>query len=199
MKKTRTTLKVSDIELNTGQLEWLPRNPRQWDKDDIRRTAASIQEDPDFLEDRPVLAVPFGDKYIAFGGNLRSISCGKAKVKEVPSMVYVPETEEDYATIKRRAMKDNGSFGKWDYDALANEWDDLPLNDWGVPVWDGSEGQKGSSAGATAKEDNFDESGEIKVLCARGDVWQLGEHRLMCGDSVQLADVQRLMGGGELI
>ena len=196
MKKTRTTLKVSDIELNTGQLEWLPRNPRQWDKDDIRRTAASIQEDPDFLEDRPVLAVPFGDKYIAFGGNLRSISCGKAKVKEVPSMVYVPETEEDYATIKRRAMKDNGSFGKWDYDALANEWDDLPLTDWGVPVWNGDEGQKGSSAGAAAKEDNFDESGEIKVLCARGDVWQLGEHRLMCGDSVQLADVQRLMGGG---
>lgn len=146
MKKTRTTLKVSDIELNTGQLEWLPRNPRQWDKDDIRRTAASIQEDPDFLEDRPVLAVPFGDKYIAFGGNLRSISCGKAKVKEVPSMVYVPETEEDYATIKRRAMKDNGSFGKWDYDTLANEWDDQPLTDWGVPVWNGDEGQKAGKA-----------------------------------------------------
>jgi hypothetical protein len=32
-------------------------------------------------------------------------------------------------------MKDNGSFGAWDYDALANEWDDLPLQDWGVPAW----------------------------------------------------------------
>lgn len=164
MKRTRTTLKVSDIELNTGQLEWLPRNPRQWDKDDIRRTAASIQEDPDFLEDRPVLAVPFGDKYIAFGGNLRSISCGKAKVKEVPSMVYVPETEEDYATIKRRAMKDNGSFGKWDYDALANEWDDLPLTDWGVPVW-----KEAHPAGQASGEIGIDGNGfsyGVSVKCA---------------------------------
>ena len=54
-------------------------------------------------------------------------------------MVYEPESDEDWDTIKRRAMKDNGSFGAWDYDALANEWDDLPLQDWGVPAWEEEE------------------------------------------------------------
>ena len=137
MRKERATLKVSSIVANEGQLAWLPANPRQWTKTDIDRTRNSIQEDPDFLEDRPLLVVPLDDKtWLVFAGNLRREGAKSGKVKEVPAVIYYPETEEDHLTIKRRALKDNGSFGAWDFDALANEWDDLPMTDWGIPVPD---------------------------------------------------------------
>ena len=130
------TLKVSSLVQNNGQLGWLPKNPRQWTQTDIDRTAASIREDEDFLEDRPLLVVPKDAKtWVVFAGNLRLTAAKKIGLKEVPCIAYARETDEDDTTIKRRAMKDNGSFGAWDYDALANEWDDLPLQDWGVPSW----------------------------------------------------------------
>ena len=140
-------MKVSQLETNNGQLGWLPKNPRQWTQTDIDRTKASIQEDTDFLEDRPLLVCPgLAGKYVVFGGNLRLTAARSLKLKEVPVVVYCldeggPEQDEIRETIKRRAMKDNGSFGAWDYDALANEWDDLPLQDWGVPAWKEEEGE----------------------------------------------------------
>ena len=137
MRKERATLKVSAIVANEGQLPWLPANPRQWTRTDIDRTRNSILEDPDFLEDRPLLVVPMpdGKTWLVFAGNLRREGAKSGKVKEVPCVIYYPETEEDHLTIKRRAMKDNGSYGAWDYDTLANKWGDLPLTDWGVPAW----------------------------------------------------------------
>lgn len=136
MQKSRQQIELSLIDLNTGQLEWLPSNPRQWTKEDLDNTTESIKRDPDFLEDRPLLLTPNGERFVVFGGNLRSRACIEAKVQSAPASVYIPETEEDFETIKRRAMLDNGSFGSWDYDALANEWDSLPLTDWGVPAWE---------------------------------------------------------------
>ena len=136
MRKERTNIPVRVLELNTGQVDWLPKNPRTWTEDDVRRTEASIQEDPDFLDDRPLLVVPKGHKFIAFAGNLRLTACRKAGIESAPCIVYHPETDEDHVTVVRRAMKDNGSFGSWDFDTLANEWGDLPLTDWGVPVWE---------------------------------------------------------------
>ena len=58
MEKARLNIVTSKLVGNTGQLEWLPRNPRQWTAADVDRTVKSITEDADFLEDRPLLAVP---------------------------------------------------------------------------------------------------------------------------------------------
>lgn len=135
MKKERTSLRLSELEPNTGQIEWLPKNPRQWTQDDIDRTAKSIAEDYDFLEDRPLLAVPHDGRFVVFAGNLRMTAARQGKVDSVPVIVYTVEDDADQQTILRRAMKDNGAFGAWDWDALANEWDELPLGDWGVPNW----------------------------------------------------------------
>ena len=207
MRKERKNIGIDRIQLNTGQLDWLPRNPRTWTQEDIDRTAASIEEDPDFLEERPILVVPFGKEYVAFGGNLRHEGCAKLGRKTAPCVVYYPESEEDYETVKRRAMKDNGSFGKWDWDTLANEWDDEPLPDWGVPAWPeesateegaGAAENTGGGTGSNTEthEDDFDEEKDcIKVLCKPGDIWELGDHRLACGDSTDLETVKRLMGG----
>ena len=163
MRKERKVIAIDRIQLNEGQLDWLPKNPRQWTQTDIDKTAASILEDPDFLEDRPLLVVPFGKEFVAFGGNLRHEGCKAAKKPTAPSMVYYPENEEDYATIKRRAMKDNGSFGSWDFDELANNWDDLPLDSWGVPSWPAPENaiqkemqEKGLGSEGKEGDENYD-------------------------------------------
>lgn len=140
MNKARLNIATSKLVGNSGQMDWLPRNPRTWTLGDVNRTVKSITTDPDFLEDRPLLAVPAesgkGERYIVFAGNLRLKACKESNVKTAPVVVYFPESDEDRETVKRRAMLDNGSFGSWDYDALANEWDDLPLVDLGIPAWE---------------------------------------------------------------
>lgn len=194
MRKERTTIHVRVLELNTGQVDWLPRNPRQWTDDDVARTEASVREDPDFLEDRPLLVVPKGHKFVAFAGNLRLTACRKAGIEAAPCIVYHPETDEDHVTVVRRAMKDNGSFGSWDYDTLANEWGDLPLTDWGVPAW---ETEDKTTDLPQAVEDDFDEDAEVETRCKPGDIWDLGGHRLICGDSTDPLTFQKLMDGKE--
>lgn len=159
MKKERINLPYKALTKNAGQVSWLPANPRTWTADDVRRTEASVQEDPDFLEDRPLLVVEdVPGNYVVFAGNLRCEAVTRLKMKAVPCVLYTPEGQEDELAIVRRAMKDNGSFGAWDYDALANEWGDLPLADWGVPVWEDKVPEEHAHTAATElgenKEDN---------------------------------------------
>lgn len=196
MKKTEKHIQLTALELNTGQIEWLPKNPRQWTKDDLDLMIKSLEEDPDYMDDRPPLVTPIPSKpgfFAAFAGNLRVFTAKKMKdFSELKCIVYLPEDENDKVTVIRRAMKDNGHFGNWDNDILANEWDCFPLQQWGVPIpWAENQEEK-----KEAKEDDFDESKDcIEVRCKPGDIWQLGEHRLMCGDSIKLEDVKKLMGG----
>lgn len=202
MRKERKNLPLSALELNAGQLGWMPRNPRQWTKDDVARTARSIEEDPDFLEERPLLVVPsdVDGKFVVFGGNLRSEGARKNRMKAVPCVVHYPESEEDRQTVIRRALKDNGSMGRFDYDILANEYSEYDLTDFGIPAWEQPEGSEDDGSGGEggrsgAREDDFDEQkAGILVRCKEGDIWQLGDHRLMCGDSTDLETVKSLMG-----
>lgn len=137
MKKERKSIPLAKLSLNTGQVEWLPKNPRQWTQEQIDSMVRSLDEDPDFMEDRPPLVVPYEGRFIVFAGNERTEAEKRRKARtELDCMVYTPETDKDQETIIRRAMKDNGHFGSWDWDTLANEWGDFPLGDWGVPAWD---------------------------------------------------------------
>lgn len=127
-------LKLSDLEPNAGQIDGLPVNPRQWTKTDLDSLALSLRETPELFEARPIIVVPNGDKYVILGGNLRFEASRLNKADTVPCVVIPAETPID--KLKEIVIKDNGSWGSWDYDALANEWDDLNLSDWGVPTWD---------------------------------------------------------------
>lgn len=194
---------LDKIELNTGQLPWLPKNPRTWTQTDIDRTKASLDEDPELMQVRPILAVPLeGGRFVAFAGNLRRTAAGELGWPGAPVAVFHPDNSEiDREAIRRLALKDNGSFGSWDTDLLANEWNAEPwqLEAWGVPDWvtGGAEQPAVSAPGSSTQEDDFDENQEgILVRCKPGDVWQLGDHRLMCGDSTDLETVKSLMGGG---
>ena len=126
---------IEKIELNTGQIEGLPANPRQWTRDDIDRIAASLKETPELFEMRPCIVYPLegGAKFVLLAGNLRFCGARQNEMKDVPCCV-VPR-DMSIAKMKEIVLKDNGSWGAWDFDALANEWDDLPLTDWGIPVW----------------------------------------------------------------
>ena len=145
IRKERTTLKTHLVDVNDGRLDWLPKNPRQWTQGDIDKTARSIEEDTDFLEDRPLLVVEDGaGRFVAFCGNLRLTAAQQLKMSQVPAVVYHYDgSDEDRDTIMRRAMKDNGSFGQTDWDEVfSSEWGNLPLSDYGVtpPSWRGDLG-----------------------------------------------------------
>lgn len=183
-------LKISQLAQNKGQIAGLPANPRQWQKADVERLAQSIEETPELLDARPLIVIQQDDKYIVLGGNLRLAALKHLGRKTAPVYILPEDTPTDKQ--KEIVIKDNGSFGEWDYDVLANEWDDLPLTDWGVPSWETE-----TEEVANVTEDDFDEEqDEIHVRCQKGDIWQLGDHRLMCGDSTDLETVKLLMGGG---
>lgn len=126
-------LPVEQIELNTGQIDGLPANPRQWTRDDIDRIAYSLRETPELFEMRPCIVFPHEGKYILLAGNLRFTGARQNGDKDVPCCVVKADTPVE--KLKEIALKDNGSWGAWDFDALANEWSDLPLTDWGIPAW----------------------------------------------------------------
>lgn len=185
-----TKIKCSKLVMNEGQIDGLPINPRQWKKDDIERLARSLQETPELFEMRPCIVYPLGAKYIVLGGNMRLTAARSLKLTEVPCVIVPEGTPTD--KLKEIVIKDNGSFGEWDYDELANAWSDLPLEDWGVPAWDSQPAPEVKEA----EEDDFDEdTEEIQTRVQKGDIWKLGDHRLMCGDSTSETDIAELMDG----
>ena len=123
-------LPLSALRQNTGQIEGLPSNPRQWTQTDINRLAKSLEETPELFVARPLIVYPYGSEYVILGGNLRYEGAKKNKMQDVP--VHILEEGLSIEKMKEIVIKDNGSFGEWDMDMLANEWDDLPLKEWGI-------------------------------------------------------------------
>lgn len=155
-------LPVSEIELNTGQIDGLPANPRQWTRDDIDRIAKSLKETPELFEMRPCIVYPNGDKYVLLAGNLRFTGARQNGDKDVPCCVVKADTPVE--KLKEIVLKDNGSWGAWDFDALANEWDDLPLTDWGVPAWEQPKDDT-ESKGPKDISDQIQQEYKVEVTC----------------------------------
>lgn len=132
MKQVQT-LPIESVRQNTGQIEGLPANPRQWTQADIDRIAKSLNETPELFDARPLIVYPHNGEYIIMGGNLRYEGAKKNGMLNVP--VHVLPENMDVEKLKEIVLKDNGSFGEWDWDALANEWDECNLEGWGIPAW----------------------------------------------------------------
>lgn len=184
-------IKLTDLVLNEGQIAGLPTNPRQWTKTELNKLKKSLQETPELLEARGILVYPWEGKYLVLGGNMRLSALKALKAKDAPCVIFPENTPID--KLKEVVIKDNGSFGEWDFDSLANEWGDLPLTDWGVPAWETDKSDALTSEDAV--DDDFNESEVQESVCKMGDIWLLGEHRLMCGDSTNPEDVSKLMDG----
>jgi hypothetical protein len=126
-------IRLTDLEINRGQVEGLPSNPREWTRTDLDHLITSIKETPELLEARGLIVYPHEGKYIILGGNMRFSAL--REMNEVDAPCYVMPEDTPIEKLREIIIKDNGAFGSWDYDMLANEWDDLPLSDWGVPAW----------------------------------------------------------------
>lgn len=104
-------------------------NPRVIKTLKFKKLVKSIKELPSMLKLRPIVV---DENYIILGGNMRYKACIEAGLKEIPIIVADELTEDDK---KAFVIKDNLSFGEWDYDLLSNEWDSVELDDWGLDVW----------------------------------------------------------------
>jgi ParB-like chromosome segregation protein Spo0J len=106
-----------------------PENPRVIKDHKYKALVKSIKEFPKMLEIRPIVV---NSEMIILGGNMRLRACQEAGLKEIPVIVAKDLTENEQREF---TIKDNVSFGEWDWDVLANDWDDSELNDWGLDVW----------------------------------------------------------------
>lgn len=137
MKKT-TDIPIGKIELNNGQIEGLPKNPRFIRDERYKSLVKSIQDAPEMLELRELLVYPHGGKYVVIGGNMRLRACRELKHKEIPCKVLDENTPAE--KLREYAMKDNIAFGDTDWDIIANEWDEDELANWGMEIQDDASG-----------------------------------------------------------
>lgn len=182
---------ISLLDPNEGQIDGLPSNPRRWSADELERLCRSIEETPELLEARGIIVVPHAGRYIVLGGNMRVAALRKLGHTEAPCIV-LPETTPA-EKLREIVIKDNGSFGEWDTALLSSGWSDLPLDEWGVRAeWD----EESSGGSDSVSEDDFDEETDpVESRCRLGEIWELGVHRLMCGDSTDTQVLETLMGG----
>jgi len=105
-----------------------PDNPRFIKGDKFEKLVKSIREFPQMLELRPIVV---NKDMIVLGGNMRLKACEEAGIEQVPIIFADNLTEEQQ---KEFIIKDNSSFGEWDWDLLANEWETEQLIDWGMDL-----------------------------------------------------------------
>jgi site-specific DNA-methyltransferase (adenine-specific) len=123
---------------------------------------------------------------VVLGGNMRLKACKEAGLKEVDIIKADDLTEEQQ---KQFIIKDNVGFGEWDWEDLANNWDAEQLTDWGLDIPDFK------TEVLEAEEDDYEIPEELKTDIVLGDLFEIGEHRLLCGDSTDSDQVAKLMNG----
>jgi DNA modification methylase len=167
-----------------SELKPAPYNPRQ-------STAKQEAQLKTSLEKFGVVEPIIYNKQTGYivGGHFRVRELTKLGYKEV-ECVIVDLNEEDERELNIRL---NANTGGWDWDSLANEWDVEKLDDWGLdlPI-------DLSVKELEAEEDDFDvPEGGIETDIVLGDLFEIGEHRLLCGSSTNADDVVKLMNGNK--
>lgn len=205
-------LQIKDIIPN-------PANPRVIRDEQFRKLKQSLAQFPQMLEKRPIAVTKEGGKYIALGGNqrLRALLDLKQEINDADfeqrytATVSEMEILEGYFATgvpvvdctelspmqqKRFIIADNVPFGEWDWEGLANEWDVEELADWGlsVPGFEGME-EEADKASEEELDSSAEDADEIQTDIKLGDLFEIGPHRLLCGDSTSEADVSKLMNG----
>jgi len=115
------TVKLSQIKLN-------PDNPRRIGNVDMARLVKSLTDFPDMLNIREIVV---DETMTVLGGNMRLLALRKIRAKEATAKIVKGLTE---AQKREFIIKDNATFGDWDFDLLANSWADLSLKEWGITM-----------------------------------------------------------------
>jgi hypothetical protein len=115
--------------VSIGQVKPNENNPRIIKDYKFKKLVKSIQDFPQMLQLRPIVV---NEDNVVLGGNMRLKACKEAGLKEVYIIQAKDLTEEQQ---KEFIVKDNVGFGEWDWDILANQWDNTQLGEWGLDVW----------------------------------------------------------------
>jgi plastocyanin len=187
-------IELSKLETNKGQIEGLPKNPRLIKDAKFEKLKKSIEDNPEMLGMREVLVFPHGSKFVIIGGNMRFQACKELQFVTVPCKILHKDTTAEQ--LRAITIKDNVGFGEHDWELLANEWDSIELEEWGldVPNFETEE------TILEAEEDDYEEPDNLKVDVVLGDLIEFEctdgrVHRLICGDSTDSDTVAKLMNG----
>jgi site-specific DNA-methyltransferase (adenine-specific) len=173
---------VKNIPL--GNIVPYAKNAKKHDKTQIKNVAESIKQ-YGFVQ--PIVVDRDGVIVI---GHCRALAAKQLGMTEVPCVCVDDLTPQQVNALRLVDNKSNES--DWDFDLLAEELPGLDLSafdfDWGLR----------DELDNSVVEDDYDPAPPAEPKSKLGDVYQLGNHRLMCGDSTSLADVQKLVGGAQM-
>jgi DNA modification methylase len=162
-----------------------PSNPRIIKDAKFKKLVQSLKDFPEMANVRPIVV---NSDMVVLGGNMRLKAMIEAGWDKAP--VEVVKWGED----KQREfiIKDNVGFGEWDWEMIDNEWDAEQLEEWGLDI------PEFSTEELEAEEDDFEvPEGGIETDIVLGDLFEIGEHRLLCGDSTDSDAVARLLNGNK--
>jgi DNA modification methylase len=171
-------------KLNIAAIKPNEENPRFITDSKFKKLVKSIKDFPEMLEARPLV---IDEDNVVLGGNMRLKALKAAGVFEIP----VKRVEGWTAKQKKEfIIKDNLGYGEWDWELAANGWDAEQLEDWGleIPSFE-------IEPEAEAVEDDYSEPDDLKVDVVLGDLIEIGQHRLLCGDSTDSDQLDKLMNG----
>lgn len=167
MKQYYRKINLSQLELNEGQLEGLPKNPRFIKDEKFNDLVESIKQSPEFLEARPLLVYQYAKgRYVTIAGNMRLRACRALKLTDAPCYVFPKETPLE--KLREYTIKDNMAYGQIDWDILANEWEPSELKEWAFELPDGWVGEELQPLEGEPKELTSEAKNKpfvIKVVC----------------------------------
>jgi len=183
-----TMIKLSGLRLND-------RNPRYIKDSQFDRLVKSIEKFPRMLELRPIVVDQHGT---VVGGNMRYRALEHLGYVEVDGSWIKRVEDFTEAELREFVIKDNLAFGDWDWEELANSWDEQDLTDWGLDFPDFALESGLDEEPKVEDEDEveklLEDVGKVEGRVKLGEIWQLGRHRIACGDSTIESNVRALLG-----
>jgi site-specific DNA-methyltransferase (adenine-specific) len=182
MSKKRITWKIEKRKL--ADLKPHPKNPRQFTEKGMKDLENSINS-IGFMQ-----PININQDGTILSGHARVIKL--KEMGEIEVDVYVPDRlltpkQEEEVLVRANA----NTAGQWDFDILANEFEDFELVEWGLEIPE----LNIEPEHLEAKEDDFDGEPPAKPITILGDLYEIGKHRLLCGDSTCSDSVAKLMDG----
>jgi len=120
---------VEVLEVKIGAVKPNPVNPRTIKESNFKKLVKSIKDFPEMLSIREIAV---DENMVILGGNMRYKACVEAGLKKIQIVKITGLTKEQKDEF---IIKDNVNYGKWDWDILANSFDDGLLREWGMNIW----------------------------------------------------------------
>lgn len=181
------SIKIYLLVSNTGQIPGLPKNPRLIKDEKYLKLIQSLKDDPEMLELRELIVFPFEGKYVVIAGNMRLKAMSELKYTDAPCKVLDAGTPVE--KLKAYTIKDNIGYGDHAWDELQADWDVDKLGEWGLDI------PAQFKVEPEAAEDDYEIPDTIETDIVLGDLFEIGQHRLLCGDSTQTDTFDKLFNG----